>query len=300
MLSFVGNNFYKPVYPEATAVVCHDAGAANIIIAGLKRTESKNWNAYMQGPAEKLWQSAFPATAVCDTLDDALMGVDLVITGTGWGSDIEHNARKLARARRTRSVAIIDHWVNYPERFIRHGETVWPDEIWVTDDYAFNIAKNKLPDQNVIKVPNYYLETQLREIAEVEERATPELLYILEPTRDDWGRGVAGEFQALDYFVSRMPQLELPSSTIIRLRPHPSEVPDKYKQWVADHSELNLEIDTSVSIGEAIGRSKWVIGCESFALVLALMSEKKTYCALPPWSPSCRLPHHGLIQLSSL
>ena len=77
-----------PDYPQTTAVVCHDAGAANILIAGLLETGRSDWRAYMRGPAEKLWDEAFPDVALCRSINSAMAGVELLVTGTGWGSDI--------------------------------------------------------------------------------------------------------------------------------------------------------------------------------------------------------------------
>jgi len=287
-----------PDFPDATATVCHDAGASNIVIEALLETGRKDWHAYMRGPAEKLWKAAFPEVALSETLDSTLEGMELLISGTGWASDIEHNARKLAHTRGIRSVALIDHWVNYTERFVRNGEIVWPDEFWVTDKYAMTIAKQSFPGQTILQVPNYYVDTQLSMITSVDEVTAPELLYILEPARSDWGRGVQGEFQALDYFLSHLPQMGLPPETVIRLRPHPSDAPGKYNDWVSKHSTLSIEIDNTISIAQSIGRSSWVAGCESFALVLALMASRKVYCSLPPWAPACRLPHHELIHIA--
>jgi len=286
-----------PDYPSFTAVVCHDAGAANIVIAGLLETGRSDWRAYMRGPAEKLWKAAYPGITPCDTLDSTLEQAELLVTGTGWASDIEHEARRLARSHKVRSVAVIDHWVNYADRFVRNGETVWPDEFWVTDEYALSIAKRTFPGRIVIQVPNRYVETHLRDIAQMEAIGAPELLYVLEPIRSDWGRGSPGEFQALDYFVSHLPGLDLPSATVIRLRPHPSDAPGKYNNWIARHPTLNIQLDDSLSITESLGRASWVVGCESFALVLALMAGRKVYCTLPPWAPACRLPHSGLIHI---
>jgi len=286
-----------PDYPHNTAVVCHDAGAGNIVIAGLQATGRSDWHALMRGPAEMLWEAAYPEITQYDTIDSTLDATELLITGTGWGSDIEHEARRLARIRGIRSVAVIDHWVNYAERFVKCGETVWPDEFWVTDDYAMEIARNTFHGQPVIQIPNYYIETQLRDIASVKLASTPELLYVLEPIRSDWARGIPGEFQALDYFASHLPQLDLPPETVIRLRPHPSDAPGKYNMWVARHSALNIQIDNSLSITQSLGGASWVAGCETFALVLALMAGRKVFCTLPPWAPACRLPHSGLIHI---
>lgn len=286
-----------PDYPSPTAVVCHDAGAANIVIAGLLETGRSDWRAYMRGPAEKLWKAAYPGIAPCDTLESILEDVELLVTGTSWASDIEHQVRRLARSRKVRTVAVIDHWVNYAERIVRNGETVWPDEFWVTDEYALSIAKHAFPGRIVIQVPNRYVETQLRDIARVDKADVPELLYVLEPIRSDWGQGTPGEFQSLDYFVSHLPGLDLPSATVIRLRPHPSDAPGKYKDWIASHPDLKIQLDGSLGIAQSLGRATWVAGCESFAMVLALMAGRKVFCTLPPWAPACRLPHSGLIHI---
>ncbi|RLA38826.1 MAG: hypothetical protein DRR42_28110, partial [Gammaproteobacteria bacterium] len=214
----------------------------------------------MRGPAFESWKDAFPGIETCSSLDSTLQGVELVITGTGWGSDIEHEARVLARARGIRSVAVIDHWVNYEERFIRQGTTVWPDEFWVTDDYAMEIAKRTFPEQAILKVPNCYVDRQLSAIKHVKKPERPELLYILEPIRSEWGKSTPGEFQALDYFISCLPHLELPPATVINLRPHPSDSRGKYNKWVAAHSTLNIHLDSSLSIAQSLGRSSWVAG----------------------------------------
>lgn len=291
-------NSATPDYPTATAVVCHDAGAANIVIAGLAKTGRVDWRACMSGPAEMIWRNAFPGTPLCATPEQAIDGAELLITGSGWGGDTEHAARRLARDRGVRSVAVLDHWVNYPERFVRQGDTVWPDEFWVTDAEALQIARQIFPGQRVRQVPNEYLQDQLQRIAAVPTPATPEFLYVLEPIRSDWRRGVPGEFQALDYFVSKLPTLALSPASAIRLRPHPSETADKYRDWIAANAGLNLTLDDSASLAEAIGRADRVAGCETMALVLALHAGRTVYCTLPPWAPRCRLPQAGLIHLA--
>jgi len=282
------------------AVVAHDAGAANHILAWLREDDRLDEvRPFMQGPAERLWRQAFPAWPICGDLDVALSDARVVISGTGWASDVEHEARRLARERGIPSIAVIDHWVNYAERFIRHHEQIWPDEFWVVDEYALSMAEKLFQGKPVRLMPNRYLESQVREVAPI-PAVSPELLYVLEPARSDWGRGVQGEFQALDYFISRLPLLDLPADTVIRLRPHPSDAVGKYQDWVDAHPSLRIVMDDAAQISSALSRARWVVGCESFALVLALNAGRQVYCTLPPWAPACRLPHAGLIYLSKI
>ncbi len=271
-----------------------------MVIASLLETGRKDWRAYMQGPAKKIWESAFPEVVLYDSIEQAIEGSELLISGTGWASDIEHESRRVAKRKTVKSIAFIDHWVNYAERFVRNGEQVLPDEIWVTDEYALELALDAFPGKFVLKVPNYYLEKQLRDIALLNKPTNPELLYILEPIRSNWGRNIPGEFQALEYFISKFPQLGIPKETAICLRPHPSDLEGKYNDWIKSHSDMDIKLDDSISITESLGRVAWVAGCESFALALALMAGRTVYCTLPPWAPACRLPHSGLIQLREL
>src|SRR5207247_1993250 len=133
-----------------------------------------------------------------------------------------------------RSVALIDHWVGYAARFVRHGETVLPDEIWVTDKYAFELARKQFEGRPIRWIPNRYLGSRLEQISTIEPRAAPpELLYVLEPARSEWGRGTPGEFQALEYFMEKLPDMGLADDTLIRLRPHPSDPIGKYDAWIA-------------------------------------------------------------------
>ncbi len=253
----------------------------------------------MRGPAEGLWKQAFPEAPLCNSIEIALEDAQSVITGTGWVSNIEHEARRMAKASAIPSVAVIDHWVNYAERFIREGECVWPDEFWVVDEQAMSIAETTFPGAHIRLVPNLYLANQIQSVlpAPIVE---PELLYVMEPIRTDWGRGEEGEFQALDYFVSKLPRLNLPAETVIRLRLHPSEPKGKYDAWIAMHPALNILVDNSHQMSEALSRARWVAGCESFALVIALGAGRQVFCSLPPWAPACRLPHHGLIHLNKI
>ncbi len=286
------------ILPSCTAVVCNDAGAANIIVAGLQRYPAQAWRACMQGPAALVWQSAFGSPARCATPEEALQGAHFLLSGTGWASDLEHRARALAKRVGVPSAALLDHWVNYPQRFVRNGETILPDELWVTDEDALRLARESFPKLAIRLVGNWYLKQQLADVVEPAVDAVPELLYIAEPARSDWQRGQPGEFQALDYLVSKLPLLGLPSGLRIRLRPHPSDPSGKYDAWLCAQADVQVELDESPSIAAALSRARWVAGCESYGLVLALAAGRKVYCALPPWAPPCRLPQRGLVHLA--
>lgn len=289
-----------PQLASPLAVVCHDAGATNLILPwlDLDRIEVR---AFLQGPAERLWHERFGRRSRVATLDEALGGAALLLSGTGWASDLEHRARVHARAQGLRSVAVIDHWVNYAPRFQRDGHRVLPDEIWVTDAEAFALARATFPEHDVRLQPNLYLRAQVERMAPSPDPEVHQtVLVVLEPVRDDWGRGRPGEFQALDYLVAQAPALGLRTPLHLRLRPHPSDPPGKYDAWIDAQLEHEVQLDDAASLGEAIDRVAWVAGCESMAMVVALAAGRRVVCTLPPWAPACRLPQRGLIHLRRL
>jgi hypothetical protein len=250
----------------------------------------------MKGPAAALWQSRFGTTATL-SVEDAVDRAAAVLTGTGWASDLEHTARTRASARGFPSIAVIDHWVNYRERFNRDGEEVLPDEIWVTDDYAAALARQEFAGIPVRLKPNLYLEEQLAKVPPLDD-ADQEVLFVAEPVRSDWDRDVPGEFQALDYFMERRADLEIPPDAAVRIRPHPSDPPDKYDAWITRWPGTRL--DRSPDLASALGGARWVVGCESYALVVALNAGRQAVSALPPWAPPCRLPHQEIVRLATL
>ena len=287
--------------PQPVAVVCHDAGAANIVLAEMQAAPSVKFLPVMQGPAANLWvQHGFKQSALL-TLDDALLTARSVLSGTGWASDVEHKARQRASELGLTSVAMIDHWVNYPARFERHGELVLPDELWVTDTYALDIAAASFQRQSIRLLPNRYLQAQVSNIAALSGSATSKLLYVLEPLRFSWpGCAQPAEFDALDFFVSNLSKIVSGKGLNIRLRPHPSDAEGKYTDWLTTNAKHGITMDTSSSLSEAIGCAEWVAGCETAAMVVALAAGRKVLGTLPPGAPKCRLPHNGIVHLRDL
>jgi len=125
------------------------------------------------------------------------------------------------------------------------------------------------------------------------------LLYLLEPIRSSWGEGVVnGEFAALDYLFQNLDVLGLNGSPTIRLRPHPSDPTDKYDQWIKQQGGVKITLDKSSTLAESIAWSDVVVGCQTYAMVVALAAAKKVFSSIPPWAPPCILPHEGIVKIS--
>lgn len=290
---FVAIDWSKPI-----GIVCHDAGGANQIIAMLRGQSLEQVSAYVEGPARSLWNLAFPKHPPVSALEALVSKASSIMTGTGWASSLEHDARRAAKRQGIRSIAVLDHWTNYAERFSREGETVLPDEIWVVDRYAEQLVRRLFPDIMVRLHKDYYAEQQIEGITPISVTTPNELLYLLEPARSEWGRGEPGEFQALRFFLDCLPQLGLPQGTSICLRPHPSDPPGKYDAFLGQVAGVQVRL-ASGSLADAISRSRWVAGCQTYAMTLALRVGRAVYGSLPPWAPSCALPHENIVHLKT-
>ena len=282
-------------WPLPTAVVAHDAGAANLIIAWMK-TWKWSVRPCVKGPALKLWEQAFPGQTIFDTPEAAMQGCVSLLTGTGWASALEHDARRNGRSRGLRVAAVLDHWVNYAPRFERAGDIVWPDELWVSDAWAAEVARRDLPPLPIRQLKNCYLQTQVDQVAPPPADGT--VLYVLEPVRNDWGRGIEGEFQALEYFLAHYDVLESGPIRRVLLRPHPSDPVGKYFRYL--NAGSHIELDSSVDMAAALSQADVVVGVESFSLTLALAAGRTVYSSLPPWAPALRLPQEGIRQIRQL
>lgn len=294
--------------PTPLAVVCHDAGAANIIYSWIESSVQASPGfaneicIFSLGPAKNLIDNYdLDAVELCASLEDAMKNAQTLLAGTGWASPLELQALTLAKQAGIRFIAVIDHWINYSERFFIDGWKVVPEEIWVTDSYAKAIAERTFPGVLIEQHPNLYL---ARTVARIHASPQPEhsslrVLYVLEPIRTTWVEGrEPGEFDALDYFFGNIGDLFLRPVEEIRLRPHPSDPLGKYDRWLAHFASPRVSLDESPDVESSVAWADVVVGCQTMAMVVALQAGKRVISSMPPWAPACVLPHDGIEKMA--
>ena len=288
---------------RSAAIVANDAGAANLLFAYIKYSQDFGdfYKIYpvLSGPAISLWQQHFPDRPIFSSLQDIPVGIDCLVTGTGWASDFEHTARKWARFHSIETIAVVDHWINYQDRFVRDEEVCYPDKIWVFDNYARELAEQIFLDIPIIQKTNFFWMSQR---TYVEDNIEFDYLYISEPARSSWGKSVQGEFQALEYFFSWLNQNYSSNEVSVLFRLHPSESPEKYQDYLSSKTTPNIHIffDNFIHLGQSVGASKVVVGCSSAALAFAAFVDKPVLSVLPPNAPPCPLPHKEIIHLRDI
>lgn len=291
----------SPLLPAPLALVCHDAGAAQLILPWLP-PEATDVRACLQGPARALWLERHGARAPLLTLEQALAGAALLLSGTSLEADLEHTARLQAAAAGLRSVAVVDHWVHYAARFQRDGLRVLPDELWVCDAEAFALARAVFPERAVRLQPNLHLRSQLQRLAPCPDPLRhPTLLLLAEPQGAPLHGGPAADEQAFDYLLAQAHRLGLQAPLTLRLRAHDDDPPGRWTAWLErQQTSHDAAPDRAPTLEQALERVAWVVGLESTALVLAAASGRRAVCAQPPWLPRSRLPQRSLIHLRDL
>jgi hypothetical protein len=287
-------------------IVSHDAGGAEVLSSWLRR-QGVPAVCVLDGPARAIFARKLRELREAP-LDAALADATRIVVSTSWQSDLEWRALRHACAKRIPSAAFLDHWVNFRERFARDGETCLPDEIWVGDEPAREIARGLFPDLPVKLVDNPYVDDVRAELAAAAPRAARtgmQVLYVCEPVREHalrqhgderfWGYV---EEDAADYFLRHIGDA-VPGLARIVVRAHPSEPTGKYA-WMAERATAPLEFSGGRSLAEDIAAADVVVGCESMAMVIALYGGKRVLSSIPPGGRPCVLPHAEIQSLSSV
>ena len=293
-------------------IVSHDAGGAEILSHWLKNKKCF-FSTVLKGPAINIFKN----NGIEITNYQLIEGIEksnIVITGTSWQSNLEKEAIFLSKKMGKYTISILDHWVNYKERFTYKEHLNLPDEIWVTDKYAFSLANNLFKKTIIKKKLNYYLlsikkeienkESKKRKISKNYFNSNLKGLYLAENisehalmyTGDENGFGYT-EHQSLKFLLDNIKNLKL-NIKDLKIRPHPSENADKY-EWCKTNS-LIYEISNEKKLIDDILESEVIFGCESMAMVVGLLAKKKVVSCIPNPNMRCNLPFPKIINIRDL
>ena len=270
-------------------VVAHDAGGAEVISSYVRQHQLPCLFC-LEGPAQSVFLKKL-GPIECLALNELVGQSSSILCGTSFSSNLEWQAISLARNPGKRSMVVLDHWKNYQSRFVRGGQWHWPDEFWVTDEIAYDLAQQTLPDLPRVLIKNYYLSEMADAIrcatrSANRNKSEVRILYVCEPL----------EQEALVYFLENIKALPGETSTFV-LRPHPSENVTKY-EWVLTKYKANILIDKNKTLIEQVAECDLVVGCASMAMVVGLLAGKQVMSSIPPGSKTNPLPHPGITRLS--
>lgn len=293
---------------DIVGVVCHDAGGAEVVSDWLLQS-GVGFHCCLAGPAKDIFRRKFNVINNM-TLDLVVNRSDWVLCGSSWQSDLEKQAVKYSIKLRKHVVVCLDHWVNYEDRFIADSTLTLPNELWVCDDYAYEIAARLFPSIAIKIIDNPYFQKIKLDLAAAfrdENDTDVDILYVCEPIRehakikygDEYFLGYTEE-SALNFFFENIGLLPFNVNRVI-VRPHPSDPSGKY-DWVLNYKTdlLDISIGGANPLTSEIVRSKYIVGCESMAMVVGILAGKIVYCSIPNEGRPCELPHKEILTLASI
>lgn len=261
------------------AFFAHDPGGANTI-APLIDEFGLNHEVYAfaKGPALSRLQNAK------EYYDGILNDVkpNIIITGTSANDATEKTLWKEAQALGIKSIAILDHWVNYGIRFSKYGlkdidkfEKICdflPSFIIVMDEFAKKeMTKEGVPEDIILALGNPHFDKVLKNSENVldvraEFAKNDETLIVFgsEPYTEDYGLGE--EKTVLKDLIEATKNKNV--KIVVKL--HPKEDFSKYKEF---ENEVILNKETNPA--EIMKAADIVVSMTSMFLIEAMIMNKK-------------------------
>lgn len=296
-------------------VVCHDAGAAEIISAYVKKNAARyNFYCLVLGPAKKIFGKKGLARFIISKASGLKRlrqkgAVDALLCGTSWVSGTAREAVSKAKKEGIKSVVYLDHWTNYRERF-GYPKKNWrqnlPDEIWAGDASAAALARRYFKPTICKLAPNEYfreIKIQYRAARKKIGKKGNDVLFMSEPMmlahKTFYEPGYTfDEMAVLKKVLDTLAEKKVENSIVIGY--HPAEKKDKYRALLARYKNKLRFRRQSGNRLEDLARAKLVIGRRSMALAIAALCGKKTISFIPDPKMSFPLPFKRIIRVRNI
>lgn len=290
-------------------VVSHDAGGAEIVSSWVNQNPQYQYKFILEGPAASVFERKLTGIKIESSkkLERLVVDSNFVLTGSSQSSTLEKKAIVIAKESGTQVATFLDYWYGYENRFVYQGKTVLPDEIWVGDEYAIDLARDIFPQAKIVFYSNPYLREVLAEAQKIGVSANKKVLGILylcqpycEECEDRNGEvNHVTDISGLEYFLQNILD-HLPEKVEVRLRLHPTENGYKYKDIIYSYNNsLKITISRKQSLAEDCVWADWAVGMHAAALVIALSIGCKAFHCIPPMAKSCALPHEEIVDFTT-
>jgi RimJ/RimL family protein N-acetyltransferase len=273
------NSACQPIIPDLIlnarriGVAAYDAGGAEQI-SWLLRNIPQRVLAFLDGPARRIFESSGVHFRSVGELNE-ILECDLIITGSGWMSDLEVNALRAANLRGTPSITLLDHWVNYLERF-GCDDDCQPQILAVTNSVALQIAQEKFPNKAVWFFPDFQTESY-QEALKSSERITNSVLVLLEPNSTS-GSMFAVDSSMTENLIDLAISLKNANSlSTVKIRLHPSQINNGLIVEVLKRHKGEIEVSKASTLLEDLKSSVAVIGINSYAMYISSQCDIPTY-----------------------
>lgn len=258
-----------------------DPGGAEILSSWLLNYKGK-YKVCLKGQAINIFKKKIKGLKNY-SFRNVLNSSNKIITSTGWSSKHEINSIIEAKKYKKYVITILDHWVNYRERFIKNKILHLPNEMWVFDKKSLEIAKNSFNKKvKIIKKNNLYIRKIVKKIKFLKKKIKNKnnILYLTTPNVDK-------KFIDLYFFKVFIENLYLIKKNNIKIifRVHPLDNVKKYLEYINQIKEKYIIEISKNSIEYDLARSNCVFGINSTAQVISALANIRTINIYPKSCP---------------
>lgn len=252
--------------------VSHDAGGAELISNYLKNKKKVQF--VLKGPAKKIFKNNINNPHLI-SLKKALNNSELVICGTSAFSDLEKKTIIQCKKNKIKVVSWLDSWTNFKERFLLNNSLNLPDEIWVSDNYAYKKAKKIFQNVKILKKRNYYLKNLKKKLKKKKIKKIKNILYVCGLMNQN---KMINKLEKISFFnfVKILNKKYYKNLNII-LRYHPAESNFFDKKII---KKLNIKISKNKIIDD-FNWSDIVVGANTMAFYIARGLNLLCYSSVP-------------------
>lgn len=295
------------------AVVSHDAGSSELLCALISQHKNDAiWHIFAS-PKSPMAIICERYTLTYTLIKDAAeqlqaLSPDALFFGTGWQNKCERPYVTYCKKHRIPTVAFLDHWSSYRERF-GYPTLGWEENCGdftaVHDAKAFDLAtKFALP--HPLKLPNLYLQNLITSAHRKTPTLNQNLLFLSEPTDavaqrtygdvNYWG---FTQYTALEEILKNFERFGCAGLTI---RLHPSDTAEGYKKILNKFPLIRSQINdaSTYDLTDQLQSAKLIIGFDTMALYIAALLGKNVISYLPSSKREFLLPLPSSHQLRTL
>lgn len=293
-------------------VFSRDPGGAEILSRYIKNEKNQDICLFiLEGPAKSIFLSVLE-NIECVDLENAeslfsLYNIQKIFCSTSGHTGPEKEALRLGQLFKVETVAVIDHWTNFQERFLyqKNNFIILPQIILYTDNIQLKLLNTFIAEETqLIKIPNYYLEELKQDFdSKTEDQIKSNVLFLDEPLRDDAkemnlvDHGY-DEYSAFNFFLKNIEKAASQFEKII-IRLHPRSAKNKYNEIISK-SKFNIQYSTNSNLVDDLITSKATFGCTTMALIVSSYCNVETFSTIPINGISHGLPNEKIKYLRDL
>ena len=260
----------KLLLNKKVSIVAHDSGGAQMLSSFTKIYKGKYFYT-ATGPALKIFKNQifnFKNYPVIENINNS----DFVITGTGLGSNLEFEAIKYCKKIKKKVYSYLDHWVNYKKRFIRKKKLILPDQIWVGDIDAKNIAIKEFKNISIILIPNPYWIESVNIYKKIKNKKKIKNILFVSSNIDRLKNKRINDLFIFKKFFNYIKNKDFNK---IIIRKHPSEINNGFRSKI--FYGKNIKFDISQNLTHSFKSCGEIYGHNSMALVIGKLCGLNTY-----------------------